>query len=132
MKICELGRTGIEVSAYCLGTMMFGKVGNPDHDDCIIGLVHRALDAGINFFDTADVYSYSETEGIVGNALRGRRDDVVPATKVNCRMGEGPNRHDRPARYRPRLTRRALQPARCHALGAAQASGRRVGCGVMR
>jgi len=94
----ELGRTGIEVSAYCLGTMMFGKVGNPDHDDCI-GMVHRALDAGINFIDTADVYSYSETEEIVGKALKGRRDDVVLATKVNGRMGEGPNRHGSSRRW---------------------------------
>ncbi|WP_327426062.1 aldo/keto reductase [Streptomyces sp. NBC_01236] len=98
MNMRELGRTGIEVSAYCLGTMKFGKVGNPDHDDCI-GVVHRALDAGINFIDTADVYSYSETEEIVGKALKGRRDDVVLATKVNGRMGEGPNRHGSSRRW---------------------------------
>jgi aryl-alcohol dehydrogenase-like predicted oxidoreductase len=87
----KLGRTGIEVSAYCLGTMMFGKMGNPDHDDCV-GMIHRALDAGINFVDTADVYGYSETEEIVGEALKGRRDEVVLATKFNGPMGEGPNR----------------------------------------
>ncbi|SDO71842.1 Predicted oxidoreductase [Lentzea jiangxiensis] len=86
-----LGRTGIEVSAYCLGTMMFGQVGNPDQDDCV-RIIHRALDAGINFVDTADVYSYGETEEIVGKALRGRRDDVVLATKVNGVMGQGHNR----------------------------------------
>ncbi|MEU3648175.1 aldo/keto reductase [Lentzea sp. NPDC034063] len=91
MKTRVLGRTGIEVSAYCLGTMMFGQVGNPDQDDCV-RIVHRALDAGINFVDTADVYSYGETEEIVGKALRGRRDDVVLATKVNGVMGEGHNR----------------------------------------
>ncbi|MFK0115294.1 aldo/keto reductase [Streptomyces sp. NPDC090994] len=91
MRMRELGRTGIQVSAYCLGTMMFGKLGNPDHEDCA-RMVHRALDAGINFIDTADVYGYSETEEIVGKALKGRRDDVVLATKVNGRMGEGPNR----------------------------------------
>jgi aryl-alcohol dehydrogenase-like predicted oxidoreductase len=91
MKTRTLGRTGIEVSSFCLGTMMFGKVGNPDQDDCV-RIVHRALDAGINFVDTADVYSYGETEEIVGKALRGRRDDVVLATKVNGRMGEGHNR----------------------------------------
>ncbi|MEV6711548.1 aldo/keto reductase [Lentzea sp. NPDC051208] len=91
MRTRMLGRTGIEVSAYCLGTMMFGQVGNPDHDDCV-RIIHRALDAGINFVDTADVYSYGETEEIVGKALRGRRDDVVLATKVNGVMGKGHNR----------------------------------------
>ncbi|MFI9437602.1 MULTISPECIES: aldo/keto reductase [Streptosporangium] len=87
----QLGRTGIEVSAYCLGTMMFGKMGNPDHDDCV-RMIHRAMDAGINFVDTADVYGCSETEEIVGKALKGRRDEVVLATKFNGPMGEGPNR----------------------------------------
>ncbi|MET9914398.1 aldo/keto reductase [Streptomyces sp. NPDC006476] len=91
MRMRKLGRTGIEVSAYCLGTMMFGKMGNPDHDDCV-GMIQRALDAGINFVDTADVYGYSETEEIVGEALKGRRDEVVLATKFNGPMGEGPNR----------------------------------------
>lgn len=91
MKTRTLGRTGIEVSTYCLGTMMFGQVGNPGHDECV-RIVHRALDAGVNFDDTADVYSYGETEEIVGKALRGRRDDVVLATKVNGVMGDGPNR----------------------------------------
>ncbi|MGW6495242.1 aldo/keto reductase [Nonomuraea angiospora] len=87
-----LGRTGIQVTPYCLGTMMFGKVGNPDHDDCV-RIVHRALDAGINFVDTADVYGpRGESEEIVGKALKGRRDDVVLATKVNGSMGEDPNR----------------------------------------
>ncbi|MBE3012783.1 aldo/keto reductase [Microbispora sp. NEAU-D428] len=98
MRMRELGRTGIEVSAYCLGTMMFGPVGNPDHDDCV-RMTHRALDAGINFVDTADVYGYSETEVIVGKALKGRRDDVVLATKVNGRMGDGPNRHGSSRRW---------------------------------
>ncbi|MEV4576595.1 aldo/keto reductase [Nonomuraea jabiensis] len=87
-----LGRTGIQVTPYCLGTMMFGKAGNPDHDDCV-RIVHRALDAGINFVDTADVYGpRGESEEIVGKALKGRRDDVVLATKVNGSMGEDPNR----------------------------------------
>ncbi|MCO5971313.1 aldo/keto reductase [Actinoallomurus sp. WRP9H-5] len=90
MRMRQLGRTGIEVSAYCLGTMMFGT-GNPDHDDCV-RMIHRALDAGINFLDTADVYGYSATEEIVGKALKGRRDEVVLATKFNGPMGEGPNR----------------------------------------
>jgi aryl-alcohol dehydrogenase-like predicted oxidoreductase len=60
--------------------MMFGTVGNPDHDDSI-RIIHKALDAGINFIDTADMYSAGESEEIVGKALKGRRDDVVLATK---------------------------------------------------
>ncbi|MGW0608336.1 aldo/keto reductase [Streptomyces sp. NPDC002640] len=91
MRYRTLGRTGIEVSTFCLGTMMFGAVGNPDHDDCA-GIIHSALDAGINFLDTADMYSAGESEVIVGKALRGRRDDVVLATKVHFPMGEGRNR----------------------------------------
>ncbi|MEV0620182.1 aldo/keto reductase [Nonomuraea sp. NPDC050404] len=74
MRTRPQGRTGIQVSPYCLGTMMFGKIGNPDHDDCV-RIIHRAIDAGINVIDTADVYAYSETEEIVGKALKGRRDD---------------------------------------------------------
>ncbi|MFJ8790591.1 aldo/keto reductase [Streptomyces sp. NPDC102462] len=91
MRMRKLGRTGIEVSAYCLGTMMFGRTGNPDHDDCV-RMIHQALDAGINVVDTADVYGYSETEEIVAKGLKGRRDQVVLATKFNGPMGEGPNR----------------------------------------
>jgi aryl-alcohol dehydrogenase-like predicted oxidoreductase len=91
MRMRPLGRTGMQVSPYCLGTMMFGRVGNPDHDDCV-RIIHRAIDAGINFIDTADVYSYSETEEIVGKALKGRRDDIVLATKVSGPMGDDPNR----------------------------------------
>src|SRR4051794_13829319 len=86
-----LGGTGIQVSAHCLGTMMFGAVGNPDHDDCA-RILHAALDRGLNFVDTADMYSEGESEVIVGKALKGRRDDVVLATKVHFPMGEGPNR----------------------------------------
>ncbi|GAA4983151.1 aldo/keto reductase [Kitasatospora paranensis] len=91
MRYRVLGGTGIEVSTHCLGTMMFGSVGNPDHEDCI-RIVHAALDQGINFVDTADMYSAGESEEIVGKALQGRRDDVVLATKVHFPMGEGPNR----------------------------------------
>ena len=84
MKYRTLGRTGIEVSPYCLGTMMFGAWGNPDHDDSI-RIIHKALDAGINFVDTADVYSHGESEEIVGKALDGRRrDDVVLAGEVRA------------------------------------------------
>jgi len=85
-----LGRTGIKVSPLCLGAMMFGGWGNPDHDDSV-AIVHAALDAGINFVDTADVYSAGESEEIVGKALKGRRDDVVLATKVFGTMGADPN-----------------------------------------
>jgi aryl-alcohol dehydrogenase-like predicted oxidoreductase len=91
MDYRPLGRTGVQVSKLCLGTMMFGAWGNTDHDDSI-RIIHRALDAGVNFVDTADVYSAGESEEIVGNALRGRRDDVVLATKFFMPMGEDPNR----------------------------------------
>jgi len=86
-----LGRTGVQVSKLCLGTMMFGAWGNSDHDDST-RVIHAALDAGINFIDTADVYSAGESEEIVGKALRGRRDDVVLATKFFMPMGDDPNR----------------------------------------
>jgi aryl-alcohol dehydrogenase-like predicted oxidoreductase len=94
-----LGRTGVKVSPLCLGAMMFGSWGNPDHDDCV-RIIHRALDAGINFIDTADVYSRGESEEIVGKALAGgRRDDVVLATKVHGDMGEGPNQRGNSRRW---------------------------------
>jgi aryl-alcohol dehydrogenase-like predicted oxidoreductase len=86
-----LGGTGIEVSVHCLGTMMFGSVGNPDHDGCV-RIIHAALDRGVNVVDTADMYSAGESEEIVGKALRGRRDDVVLATKVHFPFTEGRNR----------------------------------------
>ncbi len=85
-----LGGTGIKVSSYCLGAMMFGQWGNPDHDDSI-RIIHAALDGGINFVDTADVYSAGESEEIVGKALLGRRDSVVLATKAHSPMGEDVN-----------------------------------------
>jgi len=82
----KLGSTGVSVSPLCLGAMMFGAWGNTDHDDSI-RIIHRALDAGINFIDTADVYSRGESEEIVGKALAdGRRDSVVLATKVHGKM----------------------------------------------
>jgi aryl-alcohol dehydrogenase-like predicted oxidoreductase len=86
----SLGRTGIKVSPYALGAMMFGSIGNPDHEDSA-RIIHTALDAGINFIDTADAYSRGESEEIVGKALKGRRDDVVLATKVSLPMGDDPN-----------------------------------------
>jgi aryl-alcohol dehydrogenase (NADP+) len=82
MQYRTLGQTGIKVSPYCLGAMMFGGIGNPDHDSCI-RIIHKALDAGINFIDTADRYSAGESEEIVGKALKGRRERVVLATKVH-------------------------------------------------
>ncbi|CAN5649236.1 aldo/keto reductase [soil metagenome] len=86
----SLGRTGLKVSPLCLGAMMFGQWGNPDHNDSV-SIIHAALDAGINFIDTADVYSAGESEEIVGKALKGRRDEVVLATKFFAPMGDGPN-----------------------------------------
>jgi aryl-alcohol dehydrogenase-like predicted oxidoreductase len=90
MRMRTLGGTGIKVSPYCLGAMMFGAWGNRDHEDSI-RIIHAALDAGINFIDTADVYSAGESEEIVGKALEGRRDDVVLATKAHSPMGRDPN-----------------------------------------
>jgi aryl-alcohol dehydrogenase-like predicted oxidoreductase len=91
MQYRTLGRTGVKISPLCLGAMMFGEWGNPDHDDSI-RIIHRALDAGINFIDTADVYSHGESEEIVGKALvDGRRGDVILATKVHASMGDDPN-----------------------------------------
>ena len=91
MQYRTLGGTGIRVSPYALGAMMFGGIGNPDHDDSI-RIIHRALDAGINVIDTADRYSDGESEEIVGKALKGRREHVVLATKMFAPMGSDPNR----------------------------------------
>ena len=86
-----LARTGVHVSPLCLGTMMFGAWGETDHDECV-RIIHRALDGGINFIDTADVYARGESEEIVGKALSGgRRDNVVLATKFHGTMGDDTN-----------------------------------------
>jgi aryl-alcohol dehydrogenase-like predicted oxidoreductase len=99
MDYRTLGRTGVEVSPLCLGAMMFGDWGNTDHDDSV-RIIHRALDAGINFIDTADVYSRGESETIVAKALAGgRRDNVVLATKVHGRMGDDPNQFGNSRRW---------------------------------
>ncbi|MEH1165025.1 aldo/keto reductase [Micromonospora sp. CPCC 205539] len=99
MKYRNLGRTGIQVSPYCLGAMMFGAMGNPDHDDSI-RIIHKALDAGINFVDTADVYSAGESEVLVGKALKGgRRDNVVLASKLHYPMGDDPNHRGNSRRW---------------------------------
>ena len=99
MDYRTLGRTGVVVSPLCLGAMMFGAWGNPDHDDSV-RIIHHALDAGINFIDTADVYSRGESEEIVGKALGGgRRDDIVLATKVHGTMGDDPNQKGNSRRW---------------------------------
>jgi aryl-alcohol dehydrogenase-like predicted oxidoreductase len=98
MRYRSLGSTGVKVSPLCLGAMMFGPFGNDDEDDCI-KIVHRALDAGINFVDTADAYSAGVSEQIVGKALAGRRDEVVLATKFHMPMGEDPNRRGNSRRW---------------------------------
>jgi aryl-alcohol dehydrogenase-like predicted oxidoreductase len=108
MRYRTLGRTGIKVSPYALGTMMFGAMGNPDHDEST-RIIHRALDAGINFIDTADVYSGGESEVIVGKALKGRRDDIVLATKANFPMGEDPNRRGNSRRWLTRAVEDSLR-----------------------
>jgi aryl-alcohol dehydrogenase-like predicted oxidoreductase len=91
MEMRVLGSTGVRVSPLCLGAMMFGAWGNTDHDESV-QIIHKALDSGINFIDTADVYSRGESEEIVGKALAaGRRENVVLATKAHASMGDDPN-----------------------------------------
>ena len=90
MEVRSFGGTGIQVSKFCLGAMMFGPMGNTDHADCV-RIVHAAFDAGINFIDTADAYSRGESEQILAKALKGRRDDVVLATKCFIPMSSDPN-----------------------------------------
>jgi aryl-alcohol dehydrogenase-like predicted oxidoreductase len=98
MDYRTLGTTGITVSHFCLGAMMFGQWGNPDHDECV-RIVHAALDAGINFIDTADVYSAGESEEIVAKALAGRREEIVLATKVHGAMGKDANERGNSRRW---------------------------------
>ena len=108
MEMRVLGATGMRVSPLCLGTMMFGAIGNPDHKDCL-RIIHRALDAGINFLDTADVYSRGESERIVGKALKGKRDDVIVATKFFNPMGDDPNMRGGSRRWIERAVDDSLQ-----------------------
>ncbi|MFB4283453.1 aldo/keto reductase [Nonomuraea sp. MTCD27] len=97
MQYRTLGRTGIKVSPYALGALMFATaIGNPEHDDSI-RIIHKALDAGINVIDTAD--AYGDSEEIVGKALKGRRDNVVLATKVSRPMGADPNQQGASRRW---------------------------------
>ena len=98
MKMRTLGRTGVQVSPLCLGAMMFGAMGNPDHDESV-AIIHAALDAGINFIDTADAYSRGESEEIVAKALVGRRDNVVLATKFHIQMGRDVNQQGNSRRW---------------------------------
>jgi aryl-alcohol dehydrogenase-like predicted oxidoreductase len=108
MNYRVLGATGIEVSSYALGTMMFGAIGNPDHADGE-RIIHAALDAGINFVDTADMYSTGESEEIVGKALKGRRDDVVLATKVHFSLDGQRNHGGNSRRYITRAVEDSLR-----------------------
>src|SRR3954453_2501423 len=109
MEYRNLGRTGVQVSPLCLGAMMFGAWGEPDHDKSS-RIIHAALDAGINFVDTADVYSQGESEEIVGKALAGgRRDDVVLATKAHGAMGEDPNHQGNNRRWLVREVENSLR-----------------------
>jgi aryl-alcohol dehydrogenase-like predicted oxidoreductase len=96
MEYRSLGRTGMRVSPLCLGAMMFGALGNPDVDACV-KVIHRALEAGINFIDTAD--AYGDSEDVVGKALEGRRDDVVLATKFGRPTGQDPNQQGASRRW---------------------------------
>jgi aryl-alcohol dehydrogenase-like predicted oxidoreductase len=94
-----LGTTGVSVSSLCLGTMMFGNWGATSYAECE-RIIHTALDAGINFVDTADVYSAGESEEILGRALSGgRREGVVVATKFNRPMGDDPNQSGNSRRW---------------------------------
>ena len=108
MRYRSLGGTGIQVSPYTLGAMNFGVMANSDHAESarIIGM---ALDAGINLIDTADVYSRGESEQIVGRAIRGRRDEVVLATKFSNPMGESPNQRGGSRRWIIRAAENSLR-----------------------
>jgi len=108
MEMRNLGATGMKVSSLCLGTMMFGPMGNGDRDDCV-RIIHRALDAGINFIDTADRYSQGISEQIVGAALKGRREHVVLATKFFHPMGEDPNQRGGSRRWIVRAVEDSLK-----------------------
>ena len=92
MEYRSLGRTGVMVSPLCLGTMNFG---GPTNEEDSIAIINRALEGGINFIDTANVYNAGESEVIVGKAFKenGLRDEIVLATKVHGKMGEGPERN---------------------------------------
>ena len=108
IKYRTLGATGIDVSTYALGTMMLGRLGNPDHEECV-RIIHAALDAGVNLVDTADMYSRGESEEIVGAALTGRRDEVVLATKVHFSLDGRLNSGGNSRRYIVRAVEDSLR-----------------------
>ena len=98
MEMRLLGGTGVSVSKFCFGAGMFGYFGNPDEAQCT-RMVDRALDAGINYFDTSDVYSHGESETILGKALKGKRQDLILATKFSLPMDENPNHRGNSRRW---------------------------------
>lgn len=99
MEYRVLGSTGVQVSRFGLGTMVLGAWGNQDRDACR-RIIHRAVDAGVNLVDTADVYAFGESEEIVGEAIRDRRDDIVLATKFHNPLGtDEPNRRGNSRRW---------------------------------
>ncbi|MFF9478143.1 aldo/keto reductase [Streptomyces sp. NPDC014733] len=108
MKQRTLGGTGISVSEFALGAMMLSPMGGTDPDEAVTA-VQRALDAGINFVDTADMYAAGESERVVGRALKGRRDDVVLATKFYHPMGDDPNRRGGSRRWIVRAVEESLR-----------------------
>lgn len=108
MEYRKLGTTGVEVSSQCLGAMSFGQLGNRDHDACV-KMIDRALDAGINFIDTADVYGHGESEEIVGRAVASRRDEVVLATKGFYAMGDDRNQRGSSRRWIVRAVEDSLR-----------------------
>lgn len=108
MEMKPLGKTGMPVSRFCLGAMMFGGMGNKNHNDCV-RIIHRAIDAGINFIDTADVYSQGESELIVGKAIKNDRESLVIATKFFFPMGEGTHEHGGSRKWIVREVENSLQ-----------------------
>jgi aryl-alcohol dehydrogenase-like predicted oxidoreductase len=108
MRFRTLGTTGISVSTLCLGTMMFGEWGRTDESDCR-RIVDVALDAGVNFIDTADVYAFGESETLLGRALAGRRDDVVLATKFHTPMDDNLNHRGNSRRWIMRAAEDSLR-----------------------
>ena len=108
MEMRVLGRTGVSVSKFCFGAGMFGYFGNASQAEAD-GMVHRAMDAGINYFDTSDVYSHGESETMLGKSLQGRRDDVILATKFSLPMDDDPNHRGNSRRWITREVERSLQ-----------------------
>ncbi len=98
MEMRVLGRTGVTVSKFCFGAGMFGYFGNSDEAECA-RMVDRSIDAGINYFDTSDVYSHGESETILGKALKGKRQDVILATKFSLPMDDNPNHRGNSRRW---------------------------------